>query len=329
MHPVAGVGPVAVVPPSGLWGAWTFDPLVVAGLGAAAALYARGWAKLRRARGAPQGAGSKPRGAPQGAGSKRPHRLVRPRQAVSFFAGLAVLAAALVSPVDALADTLLSVHMVQHLVLLMVAPPLLVYGRPGLVTFLGLPASSRSGLGALAARRRLRQAATVVLNPLVVLVATVAALWGWHLPGPYQAAITHPALHALEHLTFLVSALAFWALVIDAAPRRRLGYGPAILLVFVTMLAGAALGALITFSSTVLYPVYGAGAHLWGTTPLADQQVAGAIMWIPPGAVYFLTVIFLALRWFEDVDRRVRAAETASGPFLGAAGTSTSGGSRA
>ena len=260
MHPVAGVGPVAVVPPSGLWGAWTFDPLVGAGLGAAAVLYARGWAKLRRAR-----------GAPQGAGSKRIHRLVRPRQAVAFFAGLAVLAAALVSPVDALADTLLSVHMLQHLMLLMVAPPLLVYGRPGLVTFLGLPASSRSGLGALAARRRLRQAARVVLNPLFVLVATVAALWGWHLPGPYQAAITHPALHAVEHLTFLVSALAFWSLVIDAAPRRRLGYGPAILLVFVTMLAGAALGALITFSSSVLYPIYGAGAHLWESDEEFDK----------------------------------------------------------
>jgi cytochrome c oxidase assembly factor CtaG len=236
-----------------------------------------------------------------------------------------VLGAGIVSPIDALADTLLSVHMVQHLILLMVAPPLLVYGRPGLVTFLGLPASSRAGLGGLGARRRLRQAGTVVLNPLVVLVATVAALWGWHLPGPYQAAITHPALHAVEHLTFLVSALAFWALVIDPGPRRRLGYGPAILLVFATMLAGAALGALITFSSTVLYPLYGAGARLWGTTPLADQQVAGALMWIPPGAVLFLTVIVLALRWFEDVDRRVRAAESAvvTGTPLPSAGTSS------
>jgi cytochrome c oxidase assembly factor CtaG len=314
MHPVAGIGPVAVVPPSAVWGAWTFDPVVVAGLAAAAGLYARGWAKLLRAR-----------GAPQGAGSRRGHQHIRPRQAVSFFAGLALLAAALVSPLDALADTLLSVHMAQHLILLMVAPPLLVYGRPGLVTFLGLPASSRAGLGGLGARRRLRQAGTVVLNPLVVLVATVAALWGWHLPGPYQAAITHPALHAVEHLTFLVSALAFWALVIDPGPRRRLGYGPAILLVFATMLAGAALGALITFSSTVLYPLYGAGARLWGTTPLADQQVAGALMWIPPGAVLFLTVIVLALRWFEDVDRRVRAAESAvvTGTPLPSAGTSS------
>ena len=175
----------------------------------------------------------------------------------------------------------------------------------------GLPASSRGGLGGLGARRRLRRAGRVVLHPLVVLVATIAALWGWHLPGPYQAAVTHPAVHAVEHITFLVSALAFWALVIDPAPRRRIGYGPAILLAFVTMLAGAALGALITFSSTVLYPIYGAGARLWGTTPLAEQQVAGAVMWIPPGAVLFLTVIFLALRWFEDVDRRVRAAESA------------------
>ena len=197
-----------------------------------------------------------------------------------------------------------------------------------------LPEASRRALGGWWKRAGpLRAVWRAVSRPLVVWTLQAVALWAWHLPGPYQAAITHPALHAVEHLTFVVSALAFWSLVIDAAPRRRLGYGPAILLVFVTMLAGAALGALITFSSTVLYPIYGAGARLWGTTPLADQQAAGAIMWIPPGAVSFLTVIFLALRWFEDVDAKVRAAETAAGspagPFMEAAGTSTSGGSRA
>src|SRR5205807_2368422 len=219
MHPVAGVGPVAVVAPSGLWGAWTFDPIVVAGLGAAAALYAHGWAKLRG------------------------HRLVRPRQAVSFFAGLAVLAAALVSPVDALAGTLLSVHMAQHLILLVAAPPLLVYGRPGLVMFLGLPASSRSGLGGIGARRRFRVVGRVVLQPLVVLVASAAARCGWPL--------------------------------------------------------------------------------------------SGALMWIPPGAVEFLTIIFLALRWFEDVDRRVRKAESAvagapagpARPFLRSTGSQSAGSS--
>jgi cytochrome c oxidase assembly factor CtaG len=284
---------------------------VVGGLALALLVYARGWVKLRRGG----------------------HALVRPRQAVSFLAGLALLVAALVSPLDALAGTLLSVHMAQHLILLVAAPPLLVYGRPGLVMFLGLPASSRSALGGIGARRRLRAVGRVVLNPLVVLVASVAALWGWHLSGPYQAALTRPAVHLAEHLTFLLSALAFWALVIDPAPRRRLGYGPAILLVFVTMLAGAALGAVITLSSTVLYPLYGAGAALWGTTPLADQQVAGALMWIPPGAVEFLTIIFLALRWFEDVDRRVSGAESAvagapagpARPFLpyGSTGTNT------
>jgi cytochrome c oxidase assembly factor CtaG len=223
--------------------------------------------------------------------------------------------------------------MAQHLILLVAAPPLLVYGRPGLVLFLGLPSTSRSALGGMGARRRVRAVGRVVLNPLVVLIASVAALWGWHLSGPYQAALTHPAVHVVEHLTFLASGLAFWALVIDPAPRRRLGHGPAILLVFVTMLAGAALGAVITFSSTVLYPVYAAGAALWRTTPLADQQAAGALMWIPPGAVDFLAIIFLALRWFEDVDRRVTAAESAvagapagpARPFLPSASGSTGG----
>ena len=275
---------MVVVAPSKVWVAWSFDPLVVGGLVLAAVVYSRGWAKLRR----------------EGHAG-----LVRPRQAVSFSAGLALLAVALVSPLDALAGALLSAHMAQHLILLVAAPPLLVYGRPGLVAFLGLPASSRTVLGGIGARRRLRAVGRVVLSPLVVLVASVVALWGWHLSGPYQAALTHPAVHVVEHLSFMVSALAFWALVIDPGPRRRLGHGQAILLVFATMLAGAALGAVITFSSTVLYPVYAAGAALWRTTPLADQQAAGALMWIPPGTVDFLTIVFLALRWFEDMDRRV------------------------
>jgi len=289
VHAVAGLGPVVLVPPSRLWGAWSLDPLVVVGLVAAATLYSRGWATLRG----------------------RGRRAVRGRQVVSYLAGLGLLAVALVSPLDAVATTLLSAHMLQHLVLLVAAPPLLVYGRPGLAIFLGLPDPLRRRLTSLGARRRFRRLLAVGLNPVVVLVATTAALWGWHLPAPYEAAVAHPVVHAAEHMTFLVSALAFWALVIDASHRRRLGYGPAILLVFVTMLAGAALGALITFSPAVLYPVYQAGAPLWGTTALADQQLAGAIMWVPPGAVLLLTMVVLALRWFEDVDRRVRAGEGA------------------
>ena len=108
---------------------------------------------------------------------------------------------------------------------------------------------------------------------------------------------------------FLVTGLAFWSLVVDPGPRRRLGYAPGMLLVFVSMLASSALGALITFSPYVLYPLYRAGANMWGTTALADQQLAGAIMWVPPGLLYLVVIVVLARRWLEEVDRRVRRAE--------------------
>lgn len=288
MHGIGLSSPV-VVTPARLWGSWALDPLVLAGLASATALYARGWAVLRR----------------------RGSAALRGRQAASFAAGLVLVAVALVSPLDSLATTLLSAHMVQHLILLTAAPPLLLYGRPGLVTFLGLPEPLRRRFGALRRRRGYRRALGAARNPVLVVVATTAALWGWHLPGPYQAAVADPVLHAAEHLTFLLSALAFWSLVVDPGPRRRLGYGPAIPLVVVTMLAGAALGAIITFAPTVLYPVYAAAAPLWGTTALADQQLAGAIMWVPPGAVLFVTAVVLAIRWFEDLERRVPGRQSA------------------
>jgi len=274
-----------VVPPGELWRAWTFDPAVVAAIAGSAVVYRRGWRELGR----------------------HGSRAVAGRQAAAFFAGLSVLAVALISPLDALATTLLSAHMAQHLLLLAVAPPLIVYGRPGLVMALGLPRPARRRLAGITRRRR--GWTGVALHPLVVLAVATIALWGWHLPVLYQAALHNPSVHAAEHVVFLVTALAFWSLVIDPAPRRRLGYAPGMLLVFVSMLASSALGALITFSPYILYPLYRAGASLWGTTPLADQQLAGAIMWVPPGLLYLVVIVVLALRWFEEVDRRVRRAE--------------------
>ncbi|HMC07889.1 MAG TPA: cytochrome c oxidase assembly protein [Actinomycetota bacterium] len=285
MSPLVAPLVAPVVAPGGLWRAWPFDPAVVASLAGSAAVYWRGWRKLAR----------------------RGSRAVAGRQAAAFFAGLWVLAVALVSPLDALATTLLSAHMAQHLLLLAVAPPLIVYGRPGLVMALGLPEPARRRLAGITRRRR--GWAGIALHPLVVLVLATIALWGWHLPGPYQAALRNPPAHAAEHVVFLATALAFWSLVIDPGPRRRLGYAPGMLLVFVSMLASSALGALITFSPLVLYPLYQAGASMWGTTALADQQLAGAVMWVPPGLLYLVVIVVLARRWFDEVDRRVRRAE--------------------
>lgn len=286
MHPVD----VAVlVPPSRLWAAWSFDPAVVAGIVLAGGLYARGLSTLA---------------------CKRPsgrQRVIRPRQGWCFYAGLGLLGIALVSPLDALSATLLSAHMAQHLILLLLAPPLLVYGRPGLVLMMGLPRSVRSRLRAIEWGWGLRPLVTASRNPLLVLGALVGSMWAWHLPAFYEAAIANPVVHAAEHVTFLVTALAFWRLIIDASPRRRLSYPAAIPLTFAVMLGSAALGALITLSPHVLYPVYRPGAALWGISALTDQQLAGALMWVPPGGAYLITMLVLARRWFAQLERATAA----------------------
>jgi putative membrane protein len=287
MHPVD----VAVlVPASRLWTAWTFDPAVIASIVLVAALYARGLSTL---------AGKRPGGRPS---------VIRPRQAWSFYAGLGLLGVALVSPLDALSGTLLSAHMAQHLILILMAPPLLVYGRPGLVLMMGLPRNVRSKLREIEWDWGLQPLVRASRNPLLVLGGVLVSMWAWHLPPLYDAAIANPVVHAAEHLSFLVTALAFWRLIIDGSPRRRLSYPAAIPLTFAVMLGSAALGAAITLSPHVLYPVYRAGASMWGISALGDQQLAGALMWIPPGGVYLITMLVLARRWFAQVELHTRAS---------------------
>lgn len=286
-----------VVPPALLWHRWAFDPAVVVILALAASAYARG----RRALAGREHPLPGPRlpGPP----------ILRPRQAVAFYAGLAAVALALASPLDALAGTLLSAHMLQHLILLIAAPALVAYGRPGLVCPLGLPPRRRVRSHRRPRPWHLDALVRLASNPLAVLAVSVVSLWGWHLPVLYDAAAASPPIHAAEHLTFFAVSLAYWCLIVDANPRRRLGYGPGILLTFGVLLQGAALGALIALAPTPLYATYRAGAALWGTTSLADQQLAGALMWIPPGGVYLVTIIVLASRWFADVERTTRRNE--------------------
>jgi putative membrane protein len=106
-------------------------------------------------------------------------------------------------------------------------------------------------------------------------------------------------LHALEHLAFLSTALAVWAVVIPA-PRKHPRYGVAAGLLFATALQSGALGAILTFATAVLYPIHALGAGLWGLTALQDQQLAGVIMWIPAGAIYFIAIGVLAARWLKE-----------------------------
>ena len=269
-----------MVAPSEVWNSWSWEPGVLLGLLVAAALYARGARRLSGHTG---------------------ERAARPRHVASFYGGLGAVMVALVSPLDALSATLFSAHMVQHLVLMIIAAPLLVYGRPALALMLGLPRSIRTAMLSLNTPL-LKASWRVVTRPAVVLALHVAALWAWHLPSLYQAALRSEAIHIAEHVTFLATALLFWSLVLTAGRRTRLGYAQAILYVFVISLQSAALGAILTFASAVLYPVHAAGAALWRLAPIADQQLAGAIMWIPGGGVYLVTMAVLFWRLLNDMD---------------------------
>jgi putative membrane protein len=265
-----------VVAPADLAGAWTFEPALLVTLLVAALGYRRGRARLGR-----RIAGAREKG-----------------RAVAFYGGLVVLAAALMSPLDALASTLFSGHMAQHLLLMVVAAPLLAYARPTAAFVAGLPAGGRD----LVRRSRVRGTARALLNPVVVWVIGAVALWAWHMPALYEAALAHEPLHVLEHASFFGAALLFWSVVFASGTRRGLPRPVAIVLVFASGVQGSALGAVLLFASTPLYAVHEAGARLWDVSPLADQQLAGALMWSPPALMYIVVMGWLLVRWFAEMD---------------------------
>jgi ubiquinol-cytochrome c reductase cytochrome c subunit len=130
-------------------------------------------------------------------------------------------------------------------------------------------------------------------------------MWLWHLPGPYQAAVRNEWLHALEHASFLATAVLFWSGVIQPRARRRVGYGPAIAYAFVVWMISGGLGAILSFATHPLYPDLAPNANNWSLSPLADQQLAGLIMWVPAGLVYLVAMASLFLRWMKSLERRM------------------------
>jgi putative membrane protein len=239
------------------------------------------------------------------------------RRAVAFHAGLAFIVVALVSPLDALAGWLFSAHMVQHLLLILIAPPLIVYGAPGAPLMLALPRALRRRLHAARHSTAVRVTQRIVFSAAVVWSLQTLAMWGWHLPAPYQDALRSQPLHALEHASFFFTAVLFWSLVIETGPRRKLGYGATIVLVFAAALQSAALGAVLTFASHPLYPLHIPRAAALGVGALADQQLAGLIMWVPAGTVYLITMAALFLRWLKSMEAD-QAAERRAAELVGA-----------
>jgi putative membrane protein len=221
----------------------------------------------------------------------------------AFLAGIAVLAAALLSPLHAESERLLSAHMVQHLLLTLVVPPLLVLGRPVAVLLRGGPDTARRPL-ADAMRSR---AAGLFGHPAVALGVFAAVLVGTHAPVLYDAALRHPALHDLEHALYLAAALLFWQVVLAPEPHPRAA-SPIVrmLLVVAAMLPMAIVGVGLLIPDHAVYPSYGHDA-----AALADQQRGGSIMWL--WGTLALAVALLAAGWWAVVREHQRqvAVETA------------------
>jgi cytochrome c oxidase assembly factor CtaG len=143
-----------------------------------------------------------------------------------------------------------------------------------------------------------------------VWLLTLVALWAWHLRALYDAALEHAPIHALEHACFFGSAMLFWWTAVAPSGRRRLARGADVLYVFTGGFQGAVLGALFVFASTPMYPFYSAARTApWGLTPLADQQLAGAVMWVPSGIVFLVVAGWLFVRWLGAMEREMRRIE--------------------
>jgi cytochrome c oxidase assembly factor CtaG len=249
---------------------WTFDPGAIAFVLAVGAAYALRVNALRQA------------GRPVPLGRR-----------ISFYLGLTTFLAAFVSPVDSIGENrVFYVHMVQHLMLIDVAPLLMVLGLTGpiLRPFLALPAIGR--LRALA-------------HPLVALAIWTTVLYAWHLPGPYEQALAHPAVHLLEHLSFLAAGLLIWAAVLEPLPGPGwFGNGAKAVYVLVVRALGGALGVLFLIAGQPLYPDYAAGERLWHISPLTDQRIGGAIMSIEGALVTLFAFAWLFLRWLREAEVR-------------------------
>jgi cytochrome c oxidase assembly factor CtaG len=227
-----------------------------------------------------------------------------------FFLGIVTLLLALVPALEALAADLFSVHMLQHVLLTTIAPPLLYIGEPVRPVLLGLPDVLRARVvRPLARSRPVRGLVHVLRHPLVAVLLFVGGVYLWHWPALYDLAVEDARIHVLEHAHFFGAAMLFWSVVIDPVPFR--GTLPYAARIIYLLLAGAAqntvLGGILSFSTRLLYPHYAETTARYGLDPLTDQRIGGALMWVVGDAVFLLGVSLAFFRWLaheEETQRR-------------------------
>lgn len=225
--------------------------------------------------------------------SRGQRRAIAPMWRMACYAGAVMtLIAALFSPLDALADHGFAWHMFQHLLLMLLGAPLLALANTHLVSLFAFPLRPRRSIGrVVAGAPGIKGAATGRLSPFVAGVLFAAGLWLWHAPRLYDAALGDPALHTLEHLTFLISSAVYWRMVTGAGD-RRLDPPTAIVLTMVVGLQANLLAALILLAPRPAYSAYAANA-------LVDQQIAGMLMLVPASIVFLLATMLTLRKLFR------------------------------
>ena len=234
---------------------------------------------------------------------------VRAAEPIAFWAGWLTAIAALLPQVDRAAADLFSVHMAQHELLMLVVAPLMIAGRPILPWLWALPARLRTGTGAAIGSHAVSAAWALLTTPLVAWTLHGVAIWVWHLPALYEAALRDEGIHAVQHAMFGGTAVLFWWGLVYGRYGRA-AYGAAVLYVFATLVHTGLLGAMFTLSERSFYPLYVERAAASGVDPLADQQLAGLYMWVPSGIVLTLFGLGLFAAWLGEAERRAGSAGT-------------------
>jgi putative membrane protein len=257
---------------------WSFSPTVLVGVAAIGLLYVAGWRRARPAH--------------------EPHSPGYGRMLL-FGAGLLAILLALVSPIDRLGEQLMLMHMVQHILLLDIAPILLILG---LTKVLLRPATRRL--------TTIERRAGFLASPWFAVIAYAGFMWLWHIPAMYDLALRHDGIHALEHVCFaVVGTLYWWHLLSPIRSRMRLGgMGPVLYMTSTKLLVGL-LGLALAFAPSAIYPFYEHHPHYWGLTPGEDQNMAGLIMALEQSIVMGIALAWLFIRMLAESEREAQRQE--------------------
>ena len=280
---------------------WNWRPEVIIVVGLAAGLYIRGWVLLRRR--------TKSHKRKRRAG--QPYSLTAVWRLIFYLSGIFVIGVALLSPIDVLGGQLFFMHMIQHLLLIMIAPALLLIANPMAVTLWGMPRNLRKPVGKglsfiLNSDSKYRGWIRTATSPGIVWLMWVIVIVGWHDPGMYNWALERESAHNLEHITFFIVSMLYWWLVIGAGPRihKQFSLIGRIAFVILAIPPNMLTGMVIAFTPTPQYTYYLNVPRIWNVDVLTDQMWSGVIMWVPGSMMFIIAALVLIAELLGEEERK-------------------------